>query len=342
MASRRKPTTKGIFKGLMAELLGSLVFTFVTVCAFGTGHLISSAGWVPARLLVDAVVYGLSYSFCVYLTMFHTWECHFFNPAVAAAVVLTHTAASEASQWGSLRRHAKAAKLFAVFGVQLLGTVLGACLVFAVIPNSVGNRDVLAAPRLRFGSTFGSGFLLEALGTFFLTMLVLVAVNFHPPLTRSSSIAVAAGFGSTALQLFLFPFTSACLNPARALALLLCSWSFSVEAVLYLAAPFVGSLLAVLFFLGVFSSATGGNARDSGAGMIYDSQGKRRSGGSGGGGGGGGGGITPLAAEATDSYPLFSTAATTTTATGSGDNDDRGGFVEPLKKQQQISGTYYE
>ena len=263
---RRKPTTKGIFKGLLSEFLGSLTFTFVTVAAVGTAHLISSASWLPARLLVDAVVHGLTYGFCIYLTVYQTWECHFFNPAIATALALTESS-SNGTRW-PLKKHAVLAKTFALIGAQLFGTLLGVCLVFLVIPDSVGNREVLGAPRLRFGSTFGSGFLLEALGAFFLTLLVLVSAAFHQPLTRASSIAVSIGLANTALQLFLFPFTSACLNPTRALALFVCSWSFSLESLLFLTAPFVGSLLATLFFIGVFTSSTI-NARDSSAGVVF-------------------------------------------------------------------------
>jgi len=251
MGVTRKPTTKGIFKALLSEGLGAFTFTFVTVCAYASSRLISSDGWLPARLLVDAVVHGLSYGFCIYLAIYQTWECHFFNPAIATAISLAESL-SHGTRW-PMKHRSVIVKTLSIIGVQLLGTLAGICVVFLVIPNAVGNKEVLGTPQLRFGSTFGSGFLLESLGSFFLTLIVLVAVSFHQPMTRSSSIAVAVGLASSALQLFLYPFTSASLNPTRAISLMLCSWSFSLETLLYLTAPFVGSLLATLYFIGSFT-----------------------------------------------------------------------------------------
>ncbi|WP_418128029.1 aquaporin [Thermithiobacillus tepidarius DSM 3134] len=121
---------------------------------------------------------------------------------------------------------------------QVGGAVLAALFLLALF----GNVDHLGATRPHYGTT--SAFLMElALSCLLITVILNVATRLK---VVGPNAALAAG-GTVALcGLFAKPVSDASMNPARSLGPALVSGSLE-QVWIYLAAPVLGALLAVLF-----------------------------------------------------------------------------------------------
>lgn len=133
----------------------------------------------------------------------------------------------------------------------------------------------LGAPQLGYGSTFWSAMAFEALCTFFLVWVTLATFVRREGTSRTTSAPLAVGAALTALQvrgchapiprraagslappppqLFAYPFTGGAMNPIRALAPFLCTWSFEHWTV-YVAGPVVGAVAAALAYVLAFTN----------------------------------------------------------------------------------------
>ena len=110
--------------------------------------------------------------------------------------------------------------------------------IYVTFPGALKPKVILGAPQLSDTTTLFSGVVLEMVGTFLLTWVVLV--------NHGRALAgVSVGFAMTALQLFVYPFTGACFNPVRAAACLLCAWTINVGNVAHLLGPLIGAFVAV-------------------------------------------------------------------------------------------------
>ncbi len=87
-----------------------------------------------------------------------------------------------------------------------------------------------------------------------MTWIVLANEAYTMAGPRSTSTPIALGTAMTSLQLFAFPFTTACFNPVRALCLFLFSGTSGSDLVTFVSAPFVGSLLATGLYLVAFTN----------------------------------------------------------------------------------------
>ena len=123
-----------------------------------------------------------------------------------------------------------------------------------IVPDADKSNENLGVPALTYGTTSGSGFAIEALGAFFMTWIVLANEAYTMAGPRSTSTPIALGTAMTSLQLFAFPFTTACFNPVRALCLFLFSGTSGSDLVTFVSAPFVGSLLATGLYLVAFTN----------------------------------------------------------------------------------------
>ena len=213
---------------------------------------------------------GSSYThiFCITIghSSTHTQGGGYLNPAITASLMALYPL-----------NKGKMSPLQGLLNMlaQLLGTAVGIALVvrslslfhsiessrqhytytqIGIVPNADKSNENLGVPALTYGTTSGSGFAIEALGAFFMTWIVLANEAYTMAGPRSTSTPIALGTAMTSLQLFAFPFTTACFNPVRALCLFLFSGTSGSDLVTFVSAPFVGSLLATGLYLVAFTN----------------------------------------------------------------------------------------
>lgn len=208
----------GVLRSLFAELLGTFALTFVdaggaVIAAVSHDAVTLAARSAASGLLVMAVIYA-----------FGNLSGAHINPAVTFAF--------------ALRRDFPWRRVPFYWLAQVGGAVLAALFLLALF----GNVAHLGATRPHYGVT--SAFLMElALSCLLITVILNVATRLK---VVGPNAALAAG-GTVALcGLFAKPVSDASMNPARSLGPALVSGSLE-QVWIYLAAPVLGALLAVLF-----------------------------------------------------------------------------------------------
>jgi aquaporin TIP len=178
----------------VAEMIGAFTLTFI-----GAGAAAAAGAVSDPSLIGVAVANGLAIGVMV-CALGHISGGHF-NPAVT---------------FGFLIARRIKAPLAAVYWVaQFGGAALAALLVDELLPKSVTEPVGLGVPALGHGVGAGSGFVLEAILTFFLVFVI-----FGAAVDARNQFSVVAGLaiGLTIAIDVLFggPFTGAAMNPSRA------------------------------------------------------------------------------------------------------------------------------
>ncbi len=206
-------------KRLVAETVGtfSLIFcgtgamTINEVTSGDVTHIGIAISW---GLIVMAMIYA-----------FGDISGAHFNPAVTLAF-----AYAKKFSWLEVPKYIIA---------QCIGAILASALLLFLFPNS----EFLGATLPAYDFPPYKAFILELLLTFFL-MVVIINVS-----TGSKEIGVIAGIaigGVVLLEaMFAGPMTKASMNPARSLGPALISGNLQ-HLWLYLTAPFIGAILAVI------------------------------------------------------------------------------------------------
>ncbi|WP_064721820.1 MIP/aquaporin family protein [Paenarthrobacter nicotinovorans] len=225
----------GLLARLSAEALGSL---FIVLVAVGVSILSSPA----AAPLPSALAAGLTVTVCM-LAFGHVSGGHF-NPAITLGNLIA----------GRIRALAAVAYIAA----QLIGSVVGAALVYVVVTTV----PVLADVRAAFGST-AAGFgehapaqtqlagvlLVEVIGSALLVAVFLGAAAGRRALPSLAPFAV--GLATAVLLQFGQVLGNLPFNPARASAQAFFSPSWAIEGLwLFWVAPLMGAALAGLAFRG--------------------------------------------------------------------------------------------
>lgn len=200
---------------LTAECLGTALFVF-----FGAGSVVMNA---PNGLgtVGIALVHGVAMAIIVSMTM--NISGGHLNPAVTAAL------------WLARKVDNRTAGLYVV--AQLIGAVLGALLINAVLPHAAARATSIGTPMVATSVTFTQAVLIEATLTFFLVSAVFgTAVSSEAP--------KIAGFG-VGLAIFVAALvggslTGAVMNPARAIGPALVAWQWDAHAV-YWIGPVIGA-----------------------------------------------------------------------------------------------------
>jgi glycerol uptake facilitator-like aquaporin len=190
----------------LAEFLGTFALLQASLgsLAWGEGPLVPALASGLAILVMVVALGGVS-------------GAHF-NPAVSLAFFLE----------GAL----KARELLAYWLAQLLGSLSASGMAASLYPG-------VLAKGLPTSSDWGRGLAAEALGAFFLVLVILMVVRARHPLA-----GVAIGLTVTLLVLALASLSGGAFNPARwaGPALLLGDLG---GALVYLPGPFLGGLLAL-------------------------------------------------------------------------------------------------
>jgi MIP family channel proteins len=178
----------------VAEAIGAFTLTFV-----GAGAAVAARGVSDPTLIGVAIANGLAIGVMV-CAFGHISGGHF-NPAVTLGFLV----ARRIKPW-----------LAAVYWVaQLAGAALAALLVKSLLPGILTRAVKLGVPALGHGVNASSGFVIEAILTFFLVVVVFGAAvdkrNAH-----NAVAGLAIGLTICIDVLFGGPFTGAAMNPSRA------------------------------------------------------------------------------------------------------------------------------
>jgi len=213
--------TKGIFmntKNLVAEFVGTFALIFI-----GAGALaIGAGGLVGVALAHGLVIVTFAYAYG------HISGTHI-NPAVTLGLLIA----------GEI-------EFVAAIGywiVQLLGGILGAVVLNAVLPEA----GDLGVTILGEGVTPIQGLVVEIVLTFFLVNTI-----FNTAVSGKAGNFAGLAIGLTLVLSILMggPLTRASLNPARTLGPAVVSGNYA-DIWLYFVGPFIGAILAALLYIGV-------------------------------------------------------------------------------------------
>ncbi|BCM89805.1 aquaporin Z 2 [Abditibacteriota bacterium] len=221
---------------LFAEFFGTFWLTFG-----GCGSAVLAAKFQVAEGLGIGLV-GVSFTFgLTVLTMAyavgHISGGHF-NPAVTIGLVVG--------------RRFPASQILPYIVAQVIGAVVGSTVLYLIASGKAGFSlaDGFAANGYGEHSPGGygmvSGFLTEAVLTFFFLFIILGATDGRAP---QGFAPIAIGLGLTAINLIGIPVTNLSVNPARSTgpALFVGGWALS-QLWLFWVAPIVGAALAGLAY----------------------------------------------------------------------------------------------
>lgn len=221
-------------KPLLAEFLGTFALVFI------------GAGAVTVLAPNETVAIALAHGFVImtFAYAFGNDSGSYVNPALAVVAVV----AGEHSVLDAVP----------VILVQLLGSIAGALLLVAVYGRGAPHH--LGATLIDLDrTTLVGGFILEAVGTFFLANAVLntairgTAGRFAPFAIGMTVALCIMGFGAI---------TGGSLNPARTLGPAVASGDYS-EVSLYVAAQLSGAIAAALLYRLVWKEAAVTPASDT-------------------------------------------------------------------------------
>ena len=209
----------------VAEMIGAFTLTFV-----GAGAAAAAGVAHDSTLIGVAIANGLAIGVMVcalgYISGGH------FNPAITFGFLIT--------------RRIKPALAGVYWVAQFGGAALAALLVRQLLPRATTEAVKLGVPALGHGVNASSGFLLEAILTFFLVFVI-----FGAAVDARNQFSVVAGLaiGLTIAIDVLFggPFTGAAMNPSRAFGPQLVGDHWANGWVWY-AGPVLGATIAALAY----------------------------------------------------------------------------------------------
>lgn len=212
--------TRARWKRPLAELIGTFTLVFA-----GAGAIIANQATNGGVGLVGiAFAHGLALA--VMVSALGMISGGHFNPAVTCGFLAA----------GRIR----AADALAYLLAQLVGATLAALALWIGFPGAAVWAVRLGTPALGVGTSAPAGVLLEAIGTFFLVVVVF-GTAVHPQGPRIGGLAI--GLTLTMDILAFGPLTGAAVNPARAFgpAFIAAAWS---DQLVYWIGPLVGGLAA--------------------------------------------------------------------------------------------------
>ncbi len=210
----------------IAELFGTFAFVFV-----GAGAVVASAyisGSASIALLLIALANGIGLAVAVSATM--SISGGFLNPAVTIGALVA--------------KKIKAAEALVYILFEVIGAVLAAIIIFLAMPQVSSAAASLGAPSLGAQTSVMQGIMLEAVGTFFLVLVVFgTAIDKKGPRLGGMAIGLTVTVGALAMG----PFSGAMFNPARAAGPELVAQSFANWYVWWIG-PIVGAILAAVLY----------------------------------------------------------------------------------------------
>lgn len=209
--------TRPDYRPELAEALGVFALVFAGAGAIMVNAVTGALGHVGVALTFGFVIVVLIYA------MGHICGAHY-NPAITLAF-----AATGHFPWRRVPTYLLA---------QVVGAVVAAFLLRALL----GTTANVGATALAAGFPVWKGFVVEAVATFFLALVIIGSATDTRAAPGFAGLAIGLTVGLDAL--FAGPLTGASMNPARSLGPALASGVWT-DAWLYVAAPIVGALAAM-------------------------------------------------------------------------------------------------
>jgi len=211
------------WRHFVAELIGTFAFVFVG----GASIMIARDTNSPSGLIGIALAHGLILAVMVSALMRISGH---FNPAITLSFLATRRI--EASMAGVY-----------ILG-QLIGALLGAYTLKFTFPFALFEATRGGGQSLALQVTGGQGFILEAVATFFLAIVVFgTAVDPKAPKVGGLAIGLVVAADILAIG----PLTGASMNPARSFGPAVASGVFEAQ-IIYWLAPITGAVIAALLY----------------------------------------------------------------------------------------------
>ncbi len=221
------------WNSVIAEMAGTFLFFFIGIGSIGAMQLVNGDKPVDpaAFLIVVALAHGLAVA--VLVSALGAVSGAHFNPAVTFGVWVA----------GQIPWRRGVAYVLA----QLIGAILAAWLVWAVIPSEAF-RETVGIPRL-FGAVSPlAGMVIEAV----LTVVLLIAVFGTAVDPRAPKVGgLAIGFAIVGDIVMGGLLTGAAMNPARWFGPAAVTWNWD-NSYVWIVGPLVGAGIAALFYRYVF------------------------------------------------------------------------------------------
>ena len=219
---------------LIAEFIGTFTLIFIGVGSICADQYLTAAGKSGIGLLGIAVAYGLAMGIMV-TAMGHISGGHY-NPAITIGFWVT-------------RRLSTFQTIF-YWAAQLLGATAGAYAIKAIVSDTVWQPVALGTPALATDFTRTHAMALEAVGTFFLVLVVFATVvDAKGAFNKIAGFAI--GLTITMDILVAGPFTGVAMNPARAFGPALASNHWANHGVYWLG-PLIGGVIAGFLYDRIF------------------------------------------------------------------------------------------
>jgi len=235
-------------KQLLAEMLGTLILVTVGCgsCMGGDGAGEGTGFDDQSNIVRISFTFGLTVA-TLAMTIGHVSGCHI-NPAVTLGLTVTGKVGLVQS--------------CLYIAAQSIGAILGSDILWTFAYGE-GNRSTelrgfssLGTTGLSHGVTPVQGFVIEAMITMILVMVVFGAAADHPNSEKvMGSPPLAIGLAVTTCHLFAIPLTGSSMNPARSLGPAVILGQYS-HMWLYWAGPLTGGLLAAILYQAIFAART--------------------------------------------------------------------------------------
>jgi MIP family channel proteins len=213
----------------IAEAVGTFILVFAGIAVATAAALALPIAGAPYNSLAVALAFGLILTALV-SALGPVSGAHL-NPAVTLGL----------SSTGKFPWHYVSAYL----GAQLVGAILASGTVWLASGHHARDKAALAATFPAAGTSDGQAFMVEAILTFMLVLIVVsVATDERVP---AAAAGQAVGFTLAAAILTGGPVTGGAVNPAPALGPMIMAGTFT-SAWVYIVAPVVGGVLAALLY----------------------------------------------------------------------------------------------
>ena len=211
------------WRHFVAELIGTFALVFVG----GASIMIAKDTNSPSGLIGIALAHGLILAVMVSALMRISGH---FNPAITISFLATRRI--EASMAGVY-----------ILG-QLIGALLGAYALKFTFPFALFEATRGGGQAIALQVTGSQGFILEAIATFFLVIVVFgTAVDPKAPKVGGMAIGLVVAANILAIG----PLTGASMNPARSFGPAVASGMFEAQ-IIYWLAPITGAVIAALLY----------------------------------------------------------------------------------------------
>lgn len=209
----------------VAEFIGAFTLTFV-----GAGAIMTAAGIHDPSLIGIAIAHGLAIGIMV--SAFGHISGGHFNPAITFGFLIT--------------KRMSAPLAVAYWVSQLAAASFAALLLWWIFPGTIVDATKLGAPVLGGGVDAAQGFVVEAILTFFL-VLVVFATAADPRGSFRMIAGLGIGLTITIDILIGGPLTGAAMNPSRAFGPMLVHDVWGDGWIWYLG-PLAGGGIAALLY----------------------------------------------------------------------------------------------